>query len=336
MKKTMFAILAVMGVSHHVHATDTLDMEVKKIESMAGCYSVSFAFQETTLLAPEHASDFKESPYIEDAIEYVALVKSFTLDDPTIVLQHVLSFGQHGSQKHWRQDWTYGPTEYMAYDGVTLEQGAVVHNWKKQSTSQDNQWTQETFGVADDPHFGCTGQWAHQKHHGQIKSTWSCRASAALPRRDYENGFYYQLLERGKNIMIGNANVWKHVQDNTKIKVSEEGIKTPFVKEFGQNVYTKIDDKHCAAAIQDWNKRKDNWALIRSVWDNRFASISEGETLSMMDTMFKEALNPYTGEKERRDAHLYDFLDFETSYLESENEVLQSAQKHIGMYTFTK
>lgn len=336
MKKIIGIFMAFGAVTFQVHAAQTFDTEVQKIQSMAGCYSVSFAFKETTLLAPEHADDFKDAPYIENAVEYVALVKPYTEDDPRIVLQHVLSFGKHGSQKHWRQDWTYGPTQYMDYQGVTLEEGAVVHNWKKQATEASEKWTQTTFGVADDPHFGCTGEWSHQKHHGQIQSTWSCRANAALPRRDYENGFYYQMLERGKKIVINNDRVWKHIQDNTKIKVDENGQKTPFVKEFGQNVYTKIDDSFCAAAISDWQKRKDNWSLIRNVWEERLASVPVGHVLSMMDTMFKEALNPYTGERERRDAHLYDFLDFETSYLESEEEVIQSAQSYIGEYTFQK
>ncbi len=124
-------------------------------------------------------------------------------------------------------------------------------------------WTQEVRGVADNPRYGCAAPWMLDD-----AAFWTCKTWAPKPRRDKDRSDY-NVLERTNTHRI-HAKGWVHEQKNTKIMVSEQGVK-PIVTEVGRNTYDRIMDTNCQKAAEWWAKRKSTWDVVQRAWDESAA-----------------------------------------------------------------
>jgi hypothetical protein len=229
------------------------------ILAMQGEYKVSFAFDETVLLADGYQ---RMQPQRSGASEVVIVVE----DSPRkIVLQHLLlEPGSGHVTKHWRQDWTYeAPTCFE----FSADQTWTVRGIPAEKTR--GAWTQCVYEVSDAPRYCGTGKWNHK--YGV--ATWtSDRSWRPLPRREYTKRSDYNALnvENRHTIVPGG---WTHEQDNTKTVRTADGstIRT-IAREFGFNDYRKTTEVDFKAAYDYWNATKDYWARVRAGWDEALAA----------------------------------------------------------------
>jgi hypothetical protein len=227
------------------------------ILAMAGEFRVSFAFQETVVLAEGYERrDSKES----GAWEAVLVVA----DEPgRIVLQHLLVSRDGGHvTKHWRQDWTWQAPARFEFGG---EQSWQVRALAPATTT--GAWTQCVYEVDDAPRYCGTGRWQHQDG----VATWtSDRGWRPLPRREYSVRDDYNALsvENRHTIVPGG---WTHEQDNTKMLRAADGTSQPLVREFGFNDYIRLEPGQFdfAPAYDYWRDTAGYWARVRARWDER-------------------------------------------------------------------
>ena len=59
-------------------------------------------------------------------------------------------------------------------------------------------------------------------------------------------------------------------KDNKKL-IREANTKILYSKEKGYNVYKRLDDSHCAGAIEWWGDNNMKWSIVRDKWDQVFA-----------------------------------------------------------------
>lgn len=233
-------------------------LALKKIKSMAGCFAVPFNFFEVQSFDENYTL---KAPYATAGYEWVTLVEEG--NDNVIRLQHILDFGHPGAvQKHWRQDWVYGPTTKLAYQGAFEKSGEIYHRLQPETVSADNTWTQKIYGVGGEPRGACTSsQWTHTPY----ESTWTCQNIAPLPRRDYKDGFHYQAMDRGNTLSFFNLG-WQHRQDNEKRKLRSSGEMEPMAREVGVNSYIRVEDRFCQNAEAWWKNNQAQWAVVRKAW----------------------------------------------------------------------
>lgn len=229
------------------------DKGKEAILNMAGCYNVSFRFEEVESLDPNY--EIKEEVYETKAKELIYLDYA---DESEISLQHVLFFP--GMKiKHWRQVWN----KYAEFEFNFKGQ----NTWKKHSLFS-GEWTQRVYQVDDSPRYECSADWIHFEN----ESKWECQTWSPLPRREYTKRNDYQILDR-LNTVIVKDNGWSHLQDNTKLKQSNDRQNIyPIAREKGVNTYTKIEDKECAEALSWWEENKRVWYIVQSEWNNIYNS----------------------------------------------------------------
>jgi hypothetical protein len=202
--------------------------------------------------------------------------------DRKIVLQHLLVVSDSMIIKHWREDWTYEDPIIWKYDGNKI--------WKKQELKPSDikgRWTQSVWEVSDAPRYQGISEWVRTD--GQL--FWQNTTDAPLPRREYKVRKDYNILRRTNRIILNDSG-WVHEQDNQKI-IRNNGVDKLLVEEKGINSYRKIDDKHCAAAKQFWERNKNYWAHVRNIW-NEYAG--EHSLIELQTRVDGKVLHEYLDE----------------------------------------
>lgn len=239
------------------------------IKSMAGIYKVSFDFAET------FASDtgYKYHPrYREHGIEYVFLTEE---GPDKIALQHLLIVNDSIIIKHWRQDWVYENKEVYNY--------YKDNEWIK-TTLTDAQakgtWTQKVYQVDDSPRYESFGTWVHVDG----RHFWEGVNDSPLPRREFTKRNDYNVMKRHSRMEIFNDG-WALIQDNEKI-VRNNGSDKVLCWEKGMERFSK-GDYNAGPAVKWWEKQKQYWADVRSVWEEVYAKTAD---LKLADKIEKKKL----------------------------------------------
>ena len=224
------------------------------ILAMAGTFRVKFDFREQTAWQEDYTPI---EPKVSGGYEVVRVIED---TGRKIVLQHILVGevnGQLHLTKHWRQDWTYEPANFLVYEGP--------NRWKLESTPaalRSGRWSQTVWQTDDSPRYGALGEWTSEGGVQRWRSRWTWRP---LARRDaIRNPVYdrYMAINRHSPTPTG----WIHWQDNMKMGM-KEGKLVPIVQESTLNSYTRFDGFNAAAADAYWAKTKDYWAAVRTAWE---------------------------------------------------------------------
>ncbi|MEM0994360.1 MAG: DUF6607 family protein [Bacteroidota bacterium] len=260
MRNVFLAALATILMTTAANAQTKQEKDVAAIKKMCGCYEVEFNFAETFSYSEE--IDYEPSRTKRTgALEWVQLIEES--DDDNLMLQHLLVVGKGDEQfviKHWREDWLFENRDLYMYH--------ADNKWNYEKKSKEDvagQWTQKVFQVDDSPRYEGSATWVHVDG----KSFWINKTDAPLPRREYTQRSDYNVSVRGNHIEI-TPEGWLHDQDN--LKVLRKDGKEDFVvaEEKGLNVYKKVDDAKCQAAIDWWKDNNAMWADVRKSWDKVF------------------------------------------------------------------
>ncbi|MBC7948287.1 MAG: hypothetical protein H7Y42_10440 [Chitinophagaceae bacterium] len=222
------------------------------IKQLCGCFDVTFKYAET--FSPDANYKYHDREEINGGTELIFVVEE---SDRKLVLQHLLVITDSMIIKHWREDWRYEDTISWKYIANRV--------WEKEripASRVKGQWTQGVWEVSDAPRYQGTSDW--MSIDGKV--SWQNTTDAPLPRREYSVRNDYNILKRTNRLVIGDSG-WVHDQDNQKI-IRENGKDRLLVEEKGVNVYKRITDANCASAKLYWDKNKDYWGRVRTIWNN--------------------------------------------------------------------
>ncbi|MEM9916734.1 MAG: DUF6607 family protein [Bacteroidota bacterium] len=248
MKKNtlLFALLLLASAGFSQSAA-----EIEAVKSFCGCFEVEFKYAET--FAHEEGYEFHE-PFQAKALELVVMEE----ETPTkMVMQHILVISDSFFIKHWREDWEYQANHLFTFEGGETWATSLMSNGQSHG-----QWSQEVYGVYDQPRYSGTSTWFM----ADGKKIWVNTADAPLPRREYKKRKDYQIMRRTNSLHITDWG-WMHEQDNEKVAVGEDGKERIIVEEKGKNSYTRVDPERCQKGAEWWEKNKKNWKAVRYVWD---------------------------------------------------------------------
>ena len=244
------ALLGMLTCSVAAAANKTIDQQA--IESMAGCYEVTFEFHEMFAADPAYVP---HAPYKNHGLEWVT-VDNYGPSDTA--LQHIL-ITPGGPMKHWRQEWVYRPTSVFDFVGD--------NHWVKRAiapTAAAGMWAQRVLQVDDGPRYECAAPWVHwgANHY------WECATWAPLPRRESGRTDYNVLARRNRHALT-NAG-WVQEEDNNKLALRGSDV-TSVTQEKGQNIYRRVDAARCQDAADFWQSNKVYWHDIQTVWHDVYA-----------------------------------------------------------------
>lgn len=286
MKTKTLALLLLLNVSSLLvanlsHAQSKAD--VQAIKGMCGCYEVTFKFADTfgpdTTYKPHHA-------HLSKGVELALVAEERS---GFISIQHLLIVNDTGIVKHWRQDWTYEPKSVYKYD--------QNYTWRFHKVAgTKGQWKQQVFQVDDSPRYEGIASWIH----ADGRHFWESSADSPLPRREFTTRKDYNVLRRRNRHELV-ATGWVHEQDNQKI-MKQGGAESEVAQEKGLNLYRRLPDAKCGAALTWWKANAPLWSSVRKVWkqyydresDMTLAAMVEGKPLFM----HMMALKPNASEAE--------------------------------------
>ncbi|MEN0046098.1 MAG: DUF6607 family protein [Bacteroidota bacterium] len=280
MRNIILIALSAFFAMNIMNAQSKKEKDVAAIKKMCGCYDIEFNFAETFSYSEE--IDYEPSRTKRTGgTEWIQLIEGS--DDDKLMLQHLLVVGKGDEKfviKHWREDWLYENRDLYMFNGD--------NNWLYEKKSKDGvagQWTQKVFQVDDSPRYEGTATWVHVDG----RSLWMNTTDAPLPRREYTQRKDYNVSVRGNHIEITKEG-WIHDQDN--LKVMRKAGEDDFIvaEEKGLNIYKKVDDSKCQAAIDWWGANKNMWADVRQSWDKVFA---KDKDLSLKDKVEDKRLYEY-------------------------------------------
>ena len=226
--------------------------DIEAIKGMCGCMDIKFEFAET--VSPKKEYNFYKN-YISGGRELAFI----TEETPNkLVIQHILVIMDTMVIKHWRQDWIYEGETMFIYD--------KDQKWVKKSLAKKERkgkWIQKVYQVDDSPRYEGIGTWIMVDG----KTYWESTSDAPLPRREYSKRSDYNVLKRGNRHEIKDFG-WVHEQDNVKIMRGDED--EIIAEEKGWNIYKRINESNCQAAIDWWKENKNYWRHVRTVWDENF------------------------------------------------------------------
>jgi hypothetical protein len=232
------------------------------ILAMAGNFRVRFDFRETTpFVAGYEPIDDK----VSGGYESVRVIE----DSPArISLQHILVVEDHGKSvvvKHWRQDWTYQPTQVLTYRG----RGQWVLT-PVSDAERNGAWSQTVWQTDDSPRYGAVGHWAYDNGVSRWTSEVTLRP---LARRDAVRRPVYDRYV-GTNRHALTLTGWVQEQDNAKVGL-KDGQPVTFVHEVVTNTYARNAGFPVKAADDYWAATQDYWAAVRAAWDETAAKAHE-------------------------------------------------------------
>ncbi|WCL54273.1 DUF6607 family protein [Gimibacter soli] len=246
------------------------------IKAMAGDYKVTFHFIESAAFVDGY--ELKE-PKKSGAYEVVRVIE----ERPDFIsLQHILVVGDGKEMpfmpiKHWRQDWTFEPSEIPDYVGA--------NTWVRRDLSRaeaKGKWSQVVYQVDDAPRYAGLAAWSHE--HGE--HSWaSNRSWRPLPRRDATTRSDYHAIAAVNRHAITPTG-WVHEQDNQKLILTGNQPQV-LAHEVGINTYKHFDGFDVAIATDYLEKTEPFWALIRAEWTKlerdhpKFGLTIQGEPMEM-------------------------------------------------------
>ena len=290
----LIALAALPAAADESGAAKAFEKDREAILAMAGDYKVTFDFQETVALTDGY--ELKEDK-LSGGYEIVRVIED---TGSFISLQHILVVGSEDEKfpvKHWRQDWTYEPTEVLTFIGGNA--------WAMRPVSEeqaDGAWAQEVYQVDDSPRYGAVGDWSHDNHVSQ----WTPPAEwRPLPRRDMTTREDYDAVLAVNRHTITPFG-WVHEQDNSKLVLdSDPNI---LVREIGFNTYRHDEDFDVAIGDDYWNATKNYWAGVRAAWEKLeaggkpFGLTMQGEPEALYQPLLELAGNVEDGATTTEDA----------------------------------
>ncbi len=190
--------------------------ELQNIRNLAGCYEVTYRFVEDGV-HDTWSDDYDLGP-VKEWVGYK--------EDPkgAITLPHVSITSDGRAVPHWYEVWSFHPASRT--------------------------WTQEIWrgAPADEPkelRYRCTAPWKMNR--------WQCHAGQApKPFRDSGAPFGfarvdYDVIDR-ENILLVTGSGW--VQNEHNRKLTEAGAVVAY--ELGWITYRRLDQEHCAVAIDQF------------------------------------------------------------------------------------
>ena len=253
---TLFCLLNISCLALAKANSQAPAKQQEAIRSFAGCFEVTFDFAETFPLQ----KDYKiHDPYHTKTLEYVVL------DEDTgdhLSLQHVLLF-RGDVQKHWRQEWNYAADQIFQFRGDSTWQKV-----KLTAAQMSGNWVQRVFQIDDSPQYECSAPWVQWNG----ANYWECLSDRPVPRRDYTKRSDYHLVQ-GRNRQSITSDGWLHEEDNVKV-VLDRGVKTPLVKEKGENHYRRVDISECDDGANYWKENRNVWHGIVDAWKQTYAARS--------------------------------------------------------------
>jgi hypothetical protein len=264
--RKVFGIFWVLGLVMTANAQTTVN-DRSSVEKLCGCFDVEFKYAET--FAPDPEYKYHEREEISGGTE---LILPIEISDKKIVMQHLLVITDDIIVKHWREVWTYEEPIIWKYQGDMV--------WTKSQLKPEDvkgKWVQSVWEVSDAPRYQGASDWVTMDG----ATFWQNTTDAPLPRREYSVRDDYNILKRTNRIIITDSG-WVHDQDNQKI-IRKDGKDKLLVEEKGINTYKRVSDSQCAPAKKYWEKNKEYWGRVRSVWENYLATHSTVEMKKSVD-----------------------------------------------------
>lgn len=226
----------------------------QSILAMAGDYRVRFDMRETVPfqadykpLEPKRSGGYESVRVIEDRGTFISLQHLLVVEGedktPMVV-------------KHWRQDWTWQPSEVIVYESSgrwTLR--------KVSAAARKGAWSQTVWQTDDSPRYGGVGRWTYDHGVARWRSDETLRPLARRDAIRHPVYTWYVGVNRHALTPAG----WVHEQDNAKVGI-RDGKPVTYVHEVVVNAYDRFSGYPVAAADAYWAATRDYWAQVRDAW----------------------------------------------------------------------
>ena len=245
---------------------ETFERDRLAILAMAGNYRTSFDFIETVGFT---AAYHPPAPYQSWGTEFVTVVEE---SERFISLQHILvmrislpsgEISEPIVMKHWRQDWTYEPTQITEFVGN--------QKWETRSLTPEStrkKWLQSVYQVDDSPRYQSLGNWQHLQNYSSWQSDTTWRP---LPRREFSVRDDYDVLI-GTNKHTINPTGWVQEEENLKVSLQESGKHRVLAKEVGIARYERISNWDWSEGHRYWSNTGPFWREVRRQWSAEFST----------------------------------------------------------------
>ncbi|HEX5154762.1 MAG TPA: DUF6607 family protein [Parafilimonas sp.] len=260
----MRVIFTVILLSSFISLSAQTKQEQAAIKDLCGCFQITFKYAET--FSPIQNYTFPKR-YNAEGLEWITPVEQ---TDKKFVLQHLLLIDDSTIIKHWREDW-----EYAKKDLWLFQHDAT---WKHVDKNNKGEWIQTVWEVDDAPRYQGSSKWI--ENNGQYY--WENTADAPLPRREYTKRNDYNVMKRTNKIIVTDSG-WTHEQDNEKIIRKDDTADVMIAQEKGYNIYHRVPDSKCAAAVAWWDNHKDFWAAVRRAWNDVMKNKKDFHLTSKID-----------------------------------------------------
>jgi hypothetical protein len=277
---------------------ETFERDRRAILAMAGNYRTSFDFIETVGFT---AGYHPPAPYQSWGTEFVTVVEE---SESFISLQHILvmrislpsgEISEPIVMKHWRQDWTYEPTQITEFVGN--------QKWETRSLTPNStrkKWLQSVYQVDDSPRYQSLGNWQHLQNYSSWQSDTTWRP---LPRREFSVRDDYDVLI-GTNKHTINPTGWVQEEENLKVSLQEIGKHRVLAKEVGIARYERISNWDWSEGHRYWSNTGPFWREVRRQWSAEFSTGTnllikkDIDGLPLYAAMFRLAQKTQTSDRE--------------------------------------
>ena len=298
---------------------ETFERDRRAILAMAGNYRASFDFIETVGFT---AGYHPPAPYQSWGTEFVTVVEE---SESFISLQHILvmrislpsgEISEPIVMKHWRQDWTYEPTQITEFIGN--------QKWETRSLTPNStrkKWLQSVYQVDDSPRYQSLGNWQHLQNYSSWQSDTTWRP---LPRREFSVRDDYDVLI-GTNKHTINPTGWVQEEDNLKVSLQESGKHRVLAKEVGIARYERISNWDWSEGHRYWSNTEPFWKEVRHQWSEEFSVGTnlqikkEIDGMPLYAAMFRLALTTQTSDNKNMSEEIRKIIRKYTYRKDNEN-----------------
>ncbi|MET0661078.1 MAG: DUF6607 family protein [Steroidobacteraceae bacterium] len=255
----------------------------RAILAMSGEFRVTFDFLE---VATYTKSEQRPAPYQSWGTEKVYVDRD---TGSFISLVHILEMRMVGKDgtvsdpmvtKHWRQDWTYEPTQLVEYQGRD--------RWERRKVNPKDSkghWSQTVYQVDESPRYASLGRWEHT---GSFSTWLSADTRRPLPRREWSVRDDYQTLI-GTNRHTVHATGWTQEENNLKTVLTADRQLDPtrpyLAREYGMARYERLKQADFAAADRYYERTKAFWDQVRDRWSSLFATRGHAQLRGPVDQL---------------------------------------------------